>query len=205
MIKVSIVEDHPKMLKALIKIIGTDSDLLCISTHTTLEEAQEQILQYTPDIVLLDLNLKGKNGIELIHQVRETNSIIQFLICTVWEDDDHIFEALEAGALGYVLKKSEGEIIKSIKELYNGGSPMSPEIARRVILHFSSKTNFLEKLSSREMEILDFISKKDTYKDVAKRLNLSTATIRNHLHNIYRKLHVKGKTEAVKQFMEKRD
>ncbi len=202
MIKVSIVEDVDVMRDTLKRVIEADTDLMCISMHETVEDAQERLPIEKPDIVLLDINLRGKSGIDVLRTVKESTPSIQFLMCTVYQDDDNIFESLKAGASGYVLKKAGGKDIRSaIIDLYNGGSPMSPEIARRVVSFFSKRTNKLQSLTERELKILEHISKDATYKDVAEDLDLSPATIRNHLHNIYKKLHVKNRDEAVDTYL----
>ena len=197
MINVSIVEDQAEMRKALIRLIKRDPELQLCSTHESVDDALQNLPQANPEIVLMDIMLNGKNGIEVVSRIKEKYPSILFLMCTIYEDDDNVFESLKAGASGYVTKKNGLEITSSIKELYRGGSPMSPEIARRVVSYFSQKPSKIENLSEREMEILDCLTRETTYKDVAAKLELSLFTIRNHLHHIYKKLHVRNKTEAI--------
>ncbi len=202
MIKISIVEDVKEMRDTLIKVISDDPNLSIISVHETVEDAQLQIPVHKPEIVLLDLRLHWKSGIDVLKKVKESNPSIQFLVCTIYQDDENVFNSLKAGASGYILKKAGGEEIRNcIKELYNGGSPMSPEIARMVVNSFATNDKKLEDLSPREIEILDCISLVPTYKDAAVRLDLSPSTIRTHLHNIYAKLHVNNKTDAVNRYL----
>lgn len=202
-IRVTIVEDAPIMRTTLKTIIENDPQLICVSDHDNVKDAEKQIPIVNPDIVLLDINLFGENGIEVIKTVKKIKPNIQFLMCTIFEDDDKIFDSLKAGANGYLLKKSSGEEIRdSIKTLFNGGSPMSPEIARRVVNSFKKDSDEIHNvLSTRETEILKLISNGFTYKECAEKLFISAATIRNHLHNIYEKLQVNNKTSAVNKFL----
>src|SRR5687768_8282236 len=134
MIRVSIVEDIAVMRSTLRSIIEADSEMLCLSEHDNVEEAQKVLPLIQPDIVLIDINLNGENGIEVIRKVKAEKPSIQFLMCTVFQDDEKIFESLKAGASGYILKKSSAQEIRdSIKSLHEGGSPMTAEIARKVV------------------------------------------------------------------------
>jgi DNA-binding NarL/FixJ family response regulator len=201
MINICIVEDIQEMSNLLKQLVEQDGDIKCLKCLNDFESAVEEIPIMNPDIVLLDINLNGKNGIEVIRSLREKFYKGQFLICTVFQDDTKIFESLKAGATGYILKRSSGaEIRQSIRDLKTGGSPMSPEIARRVVTSFLQKENSDGVLSQREREILTLISDGKTYKDVGDKLFISPATVRNHLHNIYEKLQVKNKTEAINKF-----
>lgn len=202
MIKLSIVEDIAIMRATLRGVIEDSSDMVIISEHETVDEAKKHLLLFNPDIVLMDINLYGNSGIEVIREVKSKKQAIQFLMCTVYEDDDKIFESLRAGATGYILKRSSpNEIRESIRSLYNGGSPMSKEIARRVVQSFSSKNQpSIDALSEREKEIMTLISNGLTYKECGDKLFISPATVRNHLHNIYEKLQVKNRTEAANKF-----
>jgi two-component system, NarL family, response regulator LiaR len=201
MINICIVEDIHEMSNLLKQLVEQDGDIKCVKCLNDLESAVEEISILKPDIVLLDINLNGKNGIEVIRSLRERSYKGQFLICTVFQDETKIFESLKAGATGYILKRSSGaEIRQSIRDLQAGGSPMSPEIARRVVTSFLHKENSDGVLSQREKEILTLISDGMTYKDVGDNLFISPATVRNHLHNIYEKLQVKNKTEAINKF-----
>jgi NarL family two-component system response regulator LiaR len=202
MIRISIVEDIVEMRDLLKSIIHQDHELSCISEHGGCDDAIVRIPDLDPDIVLLDINLNGESGIDIIKKIKEQNRKIQFLMCTVFQDDEKIFNSLKSGATGYILKRSSGdEIRQSIKDLYRGGSPMSPEIARRVVSSFLyKKKDGVGQLSSRESEILGLIKEGLTYKLVGEKLFISPATVRNHLHSIYEKLQVKNKTEAINKY-----
>lgn len=153
----------------------------------------------------MDFNLPGgMNGIECIAQLKREHPDMQFMMLTVYEDDDKIFMALEAGASGYILKKtSPGELLEAIRDLYDGGSPMSSQIARRVVAFFQKQAKpnpALEALTTREKEILDQLSKGYLYKEIASNLFISIETVRRHVHNIYEKLHVRSRTDAVNKY-----
>jgi DNA-binding NarL/FixJ family response regulator len=203
MIKVSIVEDNAVMRSTLRKIVQEDDELVLVSEHESCEEAEIGLIKYNPDIVLMDINLFGKNSIEVIKKIKAQKQMIQFLMCTVYDDNDNIFESLKAGATGYILKRSSAkEITNSIKSLYQGGSPMSSEIARKVVTSFfNGGQSPSQMISERENEILSCISKGFTYKECADKLFISPATVRNHLHKIYEKLEVKNKTEAANKYL----
>jgi len=161
-----------------------------------------------PDVVLMDINLSKLSGIDCVRQLKPQLASTQFIMLTVYSDDRLIFEALSAGASGYLLKRTvPSEIINAIREVHRGGSPMSGQIARRVVQSFRSapgaKKNDPEKarLSPREHEILTFLSKGYRYKEIAAELNISTETVRTHLRRIYEKLQVRSGTEAVVRFL----
>jgi DNA-binding NarL/FixJ family response regulator len=201
MIRVSIVEDHVEVRNYLINAVKADPELLFASSYETVSDAIKFLPVIKPEVVLLDINLNGENGIEVINYVRKLQPSIQFLMCTIYSDDDKVFASLKAGASGYMLKYDINNLTYNIKDLYNGGSPMSSIIARKVTSYFLPKENEMIELSKREIEILKCISNDDTYKEAGLKLGLSPATIRNHLHHIYSKLHVKSRMEAVKKYL----
>jgi DNA-binding NarL/FixJ family response regulator len=149
----------------------------------------------------MDINLPGMNGIECIRQVKDKIPDTQFMMFTVYENDEKVFEALKAGASGYLLKNTGlVQLIESLKELYNGGSPMSANIARKLVTLFrndNKETAKLDILSSRENEILQLLAKGLLYKEIADQLSISVSTVRQHIHHIYEKLHVQNRTEAI--------
>jgi len=157
-----------------------------------------------PDIVLMDINLPGMNGIECIRRVKTVCPQLQFMMFTIYEDSEQVFDALAAGASGYLLKKTpRDKILPSIQELYEGGSPMSTQIARKVVAYFQKEkeaSNNQAQLSAREREVLELLSKGFVYKEIAARLNIATGTVRQHIHKIYEKLHVQNRTEALNKF-----
>ena len=155
----------------------------------------------------MDINLPAMNGIECMTLIKDKMPGTQFMMCTVYENDDAIFSALESGATGYLLKRtSPAHILEAIRELHAGGSPMSSEIARRVVeaMHGRKKTSGLfETLTEREKEILEFLAKGLLYKEIAAELFISKETVKYHIHNIYDKLHVQTRTEALNKAYER--
>ena len=159
------------------------------------------ILLLQPDIVIMDINLPGMNGIECIREMKTKVPHTQFMMFTVYENDEKVFEALKAGASGYLLKNTGlVQLIEALQELHNGGSPMSANIARKLVTVFREKENSeipVEALSKRETEILQLLSKGLLYKEIADQLSISVSTVRQHIHKIYEKLHVQNRTEAI--------
>lgn len=204
-ISVAIVEDNHDIRTAMELLINGSDGYACIGTFNNAETALEQIPHLLPNVVLMDFNLPGgMNGIECIARLKAEFPDMQFMMLTVYEDDDKIFQALEAGASGYILKKtSPGELLEAIRDLHEGGSPMSSQIARRVVAYFQKQAKpnpALEALTSREKEILDQLSKGYLYKEIASNLFISIETVRRHVHNIYEKLHVRSRTDAVNKY-----
>ena len=200
-IKVAIVEDDREMREGLESIVQTDPSLECVAAYSSGEAALNDIGNHIPDIVLMDIHLPGISGIGCIKQLKPLFPSTQFMMCTVYEDNDNVFDSLCAGATGYLLKNSPPDrITEAINSLYQGGSPMSPTIARKVIGAFQVNTNpgsVVEKLTKRELEMLDFLAKGYRYKEIADQLCISFETVRTHIHNIYEKLHVQSRTEAL--------
>ncbi|MFH1121949.1 MAG: response regulator transcription factor [Bacteroidota bacterium] len=200
-IKVVIVEDDKEMREGLELIVQSLPSLECIASCSSGEAALETIPGAIPDIVLMDIHLPGISGIECIRQLKPQLPLIQFMMCTVYEDTDNVFDSLCAGAAGYLLKNSPpSKITDSIVDLYQGGSPMSPTIARKVIRKFqppAGSNTEMESLTPREKELLDLLSKGYRYKEIADKLFISFETVRTHIHNIYEKLHVQSRTEAL--------
>jgi DNA-binding NarL/FixJ family response regulator len=196
-----IVEDLDEVRDGLKNFISLSSDFKVLNTFKTAEEALTDIPKLKPDIVIMDINLPGINGIECIKQVKDKSPGTQFMMFTVYENDEKVFEALKAGASGYLLKNTGlVQLIESLKELYNGGSPMSANIARKLVTVFREKekdTMSVQLLSQRENEILQLLTKGLLYKEIASQLSISVATVRQHIHHIYEKLHVQNRTEAI--------
>ena len=204
MIRVSIIEDNDQFRKALETIIHQVNDTALTGSYTSAEKPMVGLLQSPPDIAIVDISLPGMRGTELILRMKDKIRNTQFMVCTIHDDDDTIFEALKSGASGYILKDpvTVDEISKAVHDLYNGGSPMSPFIARKVISTFQKPAindpNSL--LSLREKEVLGLVAKGLMYKEIAIRLEISTETVKKHLKNIYQKLHVQNKVEALNKF-----
>lgn len=207
-ISVCIVDDSKELRNAPEEIISMSQGYKCIGTIGTAEEALWQLPLLKPDVVLTDINLGSiETGIDCVRVLKPRIPNTNFMMCTVYEEDEKIFEALSAGASGYILKKTDpSRMLEAIRELYQGGAPMSSQIARKVIAAFQKKnavninTDELDELSAREKEILEFLSRGLMYKEIAAELNLSPETVRKHAYNIYEKLHVNYRVAAVNKF-----
>lgn len=206
-ITIAIVEDLDEVRNGLKDFISLSTDFIVVGTFKTGEEAHENLPNITPDIVIMDIHLPGMNGIECIRKIKDKSPGTQFMMFTVYENDEKIFEALKAGASGYLLKNTGLlQIVESLKELHNGGSPMSANIARKLVNHFLKSGNLpstIDILSNRENEILQLLSKGLLYKEIATHLVITTGTVRQHIHNIYEKLHVQNRTEAINKALGK--
>jgi DNA-binding NarL/FixJ family response regulator len=196
-----IVEDLDEVRQGLSQFLSLNPEFNVLDTFKTAEEALVDLPVINPDIVIMDINLPGINGIECIRQVKKKVPRTQFMMFTVYENDEKVFEALKAGASGYLLKNTGLlQITESLKELYKGGSPMSSNIARKLVTIFREQqtdTEPVEALSKRENEILQLLAKGLLYKEIADQLTISTGTVRQHIHKIYEKLHVQNRTEAI--------
>lgn len=199
MIHVSIAEDLPEIRFALEQLVQSQPDMALLSSSANGEDAAIAIVDAQPDIAILDINMPGISGIKCLQKIKNDCSGTQFMIFTIYENDEKIFDALAAGASGYMLKMTPPDkMIDAIKELYNGGSPMSNMVARKVISYFKqSPTNKLSILSNKENEILQLLSKGYLYKEIAVKLFITVGTVTQHIHKIYDKLHVTNKTEAI--------
>ena len=201
MINVAIVEDIDEIREALATLVKDTDELLCVHSFTNAEEALATLRHHPMDVVLMDIHLPGINGIECVRQLKQVHPQMQFLMCTIFQDDDNIFNALKAGASGYLLKGDEPQkIIASIKEIHAGGSPMNAQIARRIIETFQHQHNEVKEqagLTKRELELVNLLSKGYRYKEIAGQLFISIETVRKHINNIYSKLHVQSRMDAV--------
>lgn len=200
MIHVSIAEDLPEIRKALEQMLQSQEDMVLLSSSETGEDAAAAIVTVQPDVAILDINMPGITGIECIQKIKNKCPATQFMIFTIYENDEKIFDALAAGASSYMLKKTPPDkMIEAIKELYNGGSPMSNMVARKVISYFKQSNNntTLSSLTNKENEILVLLSKGFLYKEIAAKLSITVGTVTQHIHKIYDKLHVTNKTEAI--------
>jgi len=202
-IKVSIVEDDLDISEALKTILNGTLGFRCVSTHSSGDDASAGLPVDKVDVVLMDLSLPGMSGIECTRRLKERRPKLLVMILTVHEDAEKIFQSLEAGASGYILKKTPpAEILEAIQELVNGGSPMSPAIARKVVQAFDRTEPVVaevERLSIAERAVLDLLLRGERYKAIAEALNISAHTVRNHIHRIYEKLHVRSRREAVEK------
>ena len=204
-ISVCIVEDNTDIRLALEQIVAMADGYDMLGSFPNAEEAVTGLPLLNPDVVLMDINLGGMSGIECVRLVKPSNPNILFMMCTVYEEDEKIFEALAAGASGYILKKTApAKMLESIRELYEGGAPMSSQIARKVVAVFNkapkAPNQSLDTLSHREAEILELLAKGLLYKEIAARLGIAQETVRKHVYHIYEKLHVNNRVEAVNRY-----
>lgn len=206
-IAVAIVEDNNDIRQALEQIISMAEGYTLAGSCINGEEAINKIPLLNPAVVLMDINLGGIDGIECVRILKELYPEMLFMMCTVYEEDEKIFEALSAGANGYILKKTTPDkLLNAISELYEGGAPMSSQIASKVVAAFKSRppvslsTDSLDILSKREKEILEALSRGLLYKEIADQLFISSQTVRKHVYHIYEKLHVTNRVEAVNRF-----
>lgn len=205
--KVAIVEDNATLRKYLMEMIGNTEGLRCVCACGSAEEAVVEIPAHKPNVVLMDIHLPGETGIACTARLREKLPNLQVIMLTVYKDIKMIFQALKAGACGYVLKRSDDkEILDAIAEVRAGGAPMTSEIARMVVRSFLDspkvpETDASEQLSAREMEILALVAEGCPNKEIASRLSISNATVRTHLMHIYEKLHVHCRTEAAAKYL----
>jgi DNA-binding NarL/FixJ family response regulator len=200
-INVVVVEDDDVVRESLTKIIASANDLNCIATFSNSEEFSLAFRNLKVDVVLMDIHLPGENGIETVARLKEGNPNVQFMMCTSFDDPQRTYDSLAAGATGYLLKNATPEKLKdAIRDIHNGGSPMSSEIARLVVTSFKKQTKHNELLASfsaREQEVLILLSKGFQYKEIADKLFLSVETIRSYIRDIYEKLQVHSRTDAV--------
>lgn len=203
MIKVSIVEDDKLILEAIRDLISETDGFRCSGSYGDCESAIEDLKNNRPDVMLMDIELPGISGIEGVKKIKEIYPKTDIIMLTVHEDLSLVFQALTAGACGYLDKSaSEEKIIESIKEISDGGAPMSYKIAKLVVSSFQKKSE--SELTKREFDVLDQLCKGHSYKEIAYKLFISVGTVRHHIKNIYYKLHVHSKSEAVAKALKER-
>ena len=198
-LNVMLVEDHDDFRNSLEQLLNSSGEFHC-SSFSDAPTALLALERERPDVVIMDLNLEGPNGIACTRAIKEYWPSVQVLVCTVHEDDDRIFGALKAGATGYILKRAPiGELLDAIKQVHDGGSPMSAGIARKVVLSFQelAREQSGEKLTVREEEILDLLAEGLRFKEIADKLFVSINTVRTHVRHIYEKLQVQSRVEAL--------
>jgi len=203
-IRVSVVEDDQWIRQNLIDSINASDDLQCASDFASAEEALAMLPDEKPDVVLMDIGLPKMNGIECVRQLKRNLPETRVLMLTAYGDSERVFSALLAGANGYLLKRSvAGDLLASIRQVYQGESPMNGHIARQVVQYFNVKgaaAAQLENLSRRERELLEGLSKGQAYKQIADELGISIETLRDYVKSVYRKLHVHSRGEAVAKY-----
>lgn len=204
-IRVGIVEDDPDIRLGLAEILEEEEDFECVGSFASAEDALTGLAKLNPDVVLMDVNLPRMNGIECVRRITARPNPPQIIMLTVRQDSDIIFEALAAGASGYLLKPPKaGELINALRDASAGGAPMTSSIARRVVQSFKNvraKTSETESLAPREIEVLEMLVKGYAYKEVAAELDISYSTVQSHIERIYRKLHVHSRAHAVSKYL----
>ena len=204
-IKVAIIEDLKEVAQMLSEIINNEEDMECFQVYYNAEDAMLFLAKNPADICIVDIGLPRANGLTAIKHLTSLCPSMQFCMFTMYDDDEKIFESIKNGAKGYLLKdEPPNKIVQCIRELHQGGSPMSHNIARRILSHFQqastpTKENNLP-ISDREKELLTLLSKGLLYKEIASKLDITIGTVKQHIHNIYHKLHVSNKTEALNLF-----
>lgn len=200
-IRVSIVEDNARVRGSLARLIALTEGFECVSEHGSGEEAMVALPKLKPEVVLMDINLPGMNGVECVRQLKPLLPATQVMMLTVYENTDLIFQALTAGATGYLLKQTPpAELLAAVREVHGGGSPMTGHIARKVVASFQqagSSAREFENLTPRERQVLEHLAKGFLYKEIAEAMSISYDTVHTHIRKIYEKLHVRSRTEAV--------
>jgi DNA-binding NarL/FixJ family response regulator len=198
---VLIYEDNNSLRESLANLLQLTGSFKVLGTFSHCLDAEAQVKQYTPDVILMDIDMPGRTGIEAVQKIRTVDNKVQVIMLTVFDDNTHVYEALYAGANGYLLKKyASDKLISAIEEVLQGGAPMSPSIARMVINHMQKSTPAPTtdyQLTPREKEILQSLSGGNSFKMIGAELGISLDTVRTHIKRIYDKLHVRSQIEAV--------
>lgn len=204
-ITVSIVEDNEQLRGTLCRLINRAEGFRCVSQYGDAESALESLPKENPEVVLMDINLPKMNGVECVRKLKQVAPEILTVMLTAYEDTENIFAALSAGASGYLLKRApRAELLEAIREVKQGGSPMTTHIARKVVQSFQKPVASnapTENLSTREQEVLDCLSQGLIYKEIAEKLGISYETVHTYIRRIYEKLQVRTRTEAVAKFL----
>ena len=205
-VTILIYEDNTVLRESLSNLISLTDDYLVLNSFGDAANVEQQVKEYHPDVILMDIDMPNVNGIEAVKKIRKLNKQAQIIMLTVFDDNTHVYDALSAGANGYLLKKYVSDkLIHSIREVLEGGAPMSPSIARMIINNMQRPVNNNDyQLTNREKEILQQLSKGNSYKMIAAELNISIDTVRTHIKRVYDKLHVRSQTEAVSKAINER-
>ena len=205
-IKVAIVDDDDGVRTKLVHAVARFGGCACVGQFSSGEDALARLPASAPDVVLMDINLPGMNGIECVRQLKSAHPEIEFIMLTVYEDTESVFNALAAGASGYLLKLvPRPELLEAIQRVHAGGSPMTSHIARKVVQSFRQPAPMgveTTKLSPREQEVLEYLAKGFLYKEISRALDISYDTVHNHIRHIYEKLHVRSRTQAVTKYLD---
>lgn len=201
------MDDDEEIRANLGEWLGGNPSFRLVGTFPNAEAALSDLPKCRPEVVLMDINLPGMDGVECVGRLKVKIPGVQFMMLTVYEDSNRLFKSLMAGASGYLLKRTPpARLLQAIREVHEGGSPMTPQIARRVVQHFRQMpepTSELEKLAPREREVLDQLSKGFRYKEIVDNLGISRGTLHSYIRNIYEKLHVHSRTDAVVKYLNK--
>jgi DNA-binding NarL/FixJ family response regulator len=205
-ITAAIVEDDANLCTVLLRLLGQTRDIRCLSCYASAEDALREIPKSPPEVVLMDINLPGMDGIECVRKLKELTPSIRIVMLTVYENPERIFKALAAGAIGYVLKhRPSAELLNAIRDAHEGGAPMSSDIARKVVQFFQTTVPAVEaeELSAREREVLEFLANGFLVKEIADRLGLGFGTVRTYIRRIYEKMHVHSRSQAVAKYLQR--
>jgi DNA-binding NarL/FixJ family response regulator len=204
-IKVAIVDDDEGIRTSLAALIRRAANFRLVGDYPDAETALKEIPRHPPHVVLMDINLPGMNGVECVRQLKTAMPAVQFLMLTVYEDSDSLFKSLKAGASGYLLKRTaSARLLEAIRDVHDGGAPMTPQLARRVVQFFSKPgegESPVSRLSPGEKEFLDQLANGYAYKEIADRMKISIDTVRSYVRTVYEKLHVHSRTEAVVKYL----
>lgn len=205
-IKVVIVDDDEEIRAGLGALIRRAPNMKLMGDYANAEIALKEIPRHTPDVVIMDINLPGMKGYECVRQLKAVKPEVQFLMLTVYEDSDSLFNSLKAGASGYLLKRTaSAKLLEAIRDVHAGGAPMTPQLARRVVQFFSTPADggasSLSDLTPGEREFLSQLANGYAYKEIADRMKISIDTVRSYVRTVYEKLHVHSRTEAVVKYL----
>lgn len=206
-ITVSIVEDNDKLRGTLARVLNRAEGFRCLSDYGNAEDALKDLPSVKPEVVLMDINLPGMNGVECVRQLKQVLPTVQVMMLTVYEDTENIFNALAVGASGYMLKRTpQAQLLDAIRDVHRGGSPMTTHIARKVVQSFQrsqASAAQTENLSEREQQVLQLLSEGLIYKEISEKLGIGYETVHTYIRRIYEKLQVRTRTEAVAKFLKR--
>lgn len=204
-IRVAMIEDDEEIRFNLGDAVAADSGFRLVGSYRDAESAMKTLPEVNPDVVLMDINLPGMDGVQCVRRLKAAMPEVEFIMLTVYQDSALLIQSLMAGASGYLLKRiSPDKLRLAIREVRDGGAPMTPGMARRIVQHFRqapAPTSDLARLTPREKDVLDQLARGFCYKEVADNLHIGTGTLQTHVHNIYEKLRVHSRTEAVVKYL----
>ena len=204
--RVSIVEDDVGVRVGLERLFNESREFQCVSSYSTGTSALTELLSQKPDVILMDINLPGMNGIECVRRLKERDPSVLVVMLTVYDDAEQVFQALQAGATGYLLKRTPpNQLLEAVKEVLEGGAPITSHIARKVVEAFhatpTKSAGELVELSEREREVLQLLAKGFLIKEIADKLGIGFGTVRTYVRRIYEKLHVQSRSQAIAKYL----